>query len=214
MCGRYAIAVTKDVLEKTFKAKMKGSFKPRYNAAPTQMLPIILNENPKEIIKAKWGLIPSWAKDEKIGNKLINARSETVVEKPAFKSSFNKRRCLVLTTGFFEWKKIKSEKQPYYITVKDSEPFAMAGIWSKWKDKSKTIRSFTILTGKPNSLASKIHDRMPIILKKENYSKWLNTPETAKKVITIFPASKMNSFPVSKSVNIPANDKPEVIKKV
>jgi putative SOS response-associated peptidase YedK len=169
MCGRFTITATKKEIRERFEVKFPGEWKPNYNAAPTQILPIITNEHSDKITLAKWGLIPHWAKDEKIGYKLINARSETIFERPSFRTAAKKRRCLVIADGFYEWKKGKDGKTPFRITTKKEELFAMAGIWETWNG----VITFTIATTKPNAAMKKIHDRMPVILSRTEERKWL-----------------------------------------
>jgi putative SOS response-associated peptidase YedK len=199
MCGRFAITATKKDLEERFSSKFELDWKPNFNAAPTQQLPIILNDDLHKITFAKWGLIPFWAKDEKIGYKMINARAETIQEKKTYKSAFEKRRCLVLASGFYEWKKTKEGKKPYYFQTKDSL-FAMAGIWEKKDDKV----SFSIITTKANKLTLKIHDRMPVILEKKEENLWLAHSSPA--LLDSYPASKMTMRPVSTNVNSVKNN--------
>jgi len=210
MCGRYALMSTSKALEEAFDAKFKGKYKPRYNAAPSQNMPIILNEQPKDIIHARWGLIPFWAKDEKIGNKLINARAETITEKPSFRTSFKSKRCLVLADAFYEWKKGKT-KQPYAIMRKDKKPFAFAGLWSSWKKGKKDMQTFTIITCDANPLMKKIHHRMPVILRKADEQKWLNEkPENVIQLLKPYTGA-LHSYEISTLVNIPKNDSIEVL---
>ncbi|MFC1615660.1 SOS response-associated peptidase [Patescibacteria group bacterium] len=217
MCGRFLIKSSKKKLEKFFQASfVDDSFKPRYNAAPTQQLPVIINQDPKKIQLFHWGYIPFWAKDEKIGNRMINSRAETISEKPMFKKAFAEKRCLVITDGFYEWQKSKDGKIPYLIKMKDDQPFTFAGIWSSWKNpQSEVINSFSIITTEANSLCKKIHDRMPVILKKENYRDWLdqkNSTTKLQKLLKAFDPQKMEAYEVSKDVNSPANNTADVIK--
>jgi putative SOS response-associated peptidase YedK len=188
-------------------------YKARYNCAPTQKLAVISNENPEELSLYRWGLIPFWAKDIAIGNKLINAKSETILEKPVFKNSFKNKRCLVLSDGFYEWKK-DAGKIPYRITRKDGSAFAMAGIWDKWiNQESEEIHSFAILTTVPNSLMEKIHDRMPVILDRKTERKWIENTSLEELLSMLKPcdASSLIAVPVSTLVNSPRNDSPEVL---
>lgn len=218
MCGRFSFSPLAKVIEDRFDVKVDSNYKPRYNCAPSQNLAIISNADPGEISYFRWGLIPFWAKDARIGNRLINARSETIHEKPAFKSSFRRKRCLVLSDGFFEWKKISTkEKIPYRIHLTEDSLFAMAGIWDSWKDADgEEIRSFSILTTGPNELMKHIHHRMPVILDREAEKVWLGqaTPDELLPLFEPFPAQKMTAYPVSKLVNSPMNDSPEVFKEV
>jgi putative SOS response-associated peptidase YedK len=188
----------------------------RYNAAPGQDLWVIPEETPNQAQLFHWGLVPFWAKDPKIGNRLINARAETVAEKPAFRTPFKKHRCLVLADGFYEWDKKGPRKVPYRITLKDEKPFAFAGICDYWKDeKGKELKSFAIITTDANELISKIHDRMPVILSPEDEKVWLDPGldiAEAMKMLHPYPSEEVKMYPVSTLVNKPENDLPEVIK--
>jgi putative SOS response-associated peptidase YedK len=179
---------------------------------------VITNTKPDQVSFFKWGLIPFWAKDEKIGNKLINAKSETILEKPSFKNSFKRKRCLVLSDGFFEWKKINAkEKIPYRIFLEEEPLFAMAGIWDTWKNpEGNQVYSFSILTTSANKLMENIHNRMPVILDREGEKQWLadRNPDELLKLFEPFPADKMTAYPISKLVNSPVNDKPEILEPV
>ncbi|MBD3360392.1 SOS response-associated peptidase [Candidatus Peregrinibacteria bacterium] len=211
MCGRYTVSSSLEKIQKKFKAALNTDiFKQRFNAAPGQNLPVITDKNPKKIQLFRWGYIPFWAKDEKIGYRMINARAETVTEKLAYKKAFLEFRCLVTADGFYEWKRAKGGRVPYRIFMKDEEPFAFAGLWSCCKD----VNSFTILTTEANSLVGDIHERMPVILKEEDYTKWLGKNASLKELKDLlrpFDSKKMDAYEVSKIVNIPSNDFPEVM---
>lgn len=163
-----------------------------------------------------WGLIPSWAKDPSIGNRIINARSETVAEKPSFRAAFKRRRCLIPANGFYEWKKIGKKKQPYYVRRKDGEPFAFAGLWEPWEGEDGTvIESCTILTTEPNADIRPLHNRMPVILDPSDYDQWLNPEvdelETLAPLMHPYPDGKLEAVPVSPLVNNPKNDDAQCI---
>ncbi len=216
MCGRFSFSPLAKILEDRFDVKVDTSkYKPRYNSAPSQNLAVISNVNPDELSFYRWGLIPFWAKDIKIGNRLINAKSETISEKPSFRNSFKRKRCLVLSDGFFEWKKINTkEKIPYRIFLKNEPLFAMAGIWNTWKDaEGKAINSFSILTTSPNKLMENIHHRMPVIIGRNYEEDWLKSenPEKLKTLFEPFPAERMTAYPISKLVNSAVNDVPEIL---
>lgn len=217
MCGRFSIIVEEEILKKRFDVTIpeQESLFPRFNAAPSQKLPVITNQNQKEIQNFRWGLIPFWAKDIKIGNKLINARAETLAEKPSFKNAFKNRRCLVLADGFYEWKRIGKTKIPMRITLKNEKPFAMAGLWENWKSPSgEFVKSFTVITTEPNDLMSEIHNRMPVILPQEIEKVWLDNSLSQEELSTFlkpFEADEMKAFQVSTAVNSPTNDNPSVI---
>jgi len=167
MCGRFSFSPLAKILEDRFDVKVDNTrYIPRYNCAPSQNLAVITNIKPNEISFFRWGLIPFWAKDKAIGNRMINAKAETIEEKASFRTPFKKRRCLVLSDGFYEWKKINSkEKIPYRIKMADDSLFCMAGLWEGWKnEESETIYSFAIITTEPNGLMQEIHNRMPVIL--------------------------------------------------
>lgn len=167
----------------------------------------------------RWGLIPSWAKDSRFGNQCINAKAETVAEKPAFRSSFSKRRCLVIADGFYEWKQELRHKQPFYITMEDHRSFAFAGLWARWEPVADNpIESCTIITTTPNDLLAPIHDRMPVILDPTVYERWLDPSfqniEYLESVLRPFPTDQMMAVPVSTLVNSPSHDVPQCLEPV
>jgi putative SOS response-associated peptidase YedK len=181
MCGRFALRTPLNVLAETFFFEMPAdiSQSPRYNIAPTQPILAVIQTaegERRQAISARWGLIPSWAKDPAIGNRMINARSETAHEKPSFRAAFRRRRCLLLADGYYEWQKLADGKQPWLFHRGDDQPFAMAGLWEQWKpaDQSELICSATILTTSPNTLSAPIHDRMPVILDESAQQSWLD----------------------------------------
>jgi putative SOS response-associated peptidase YedK len=208
------------MLAEIFGISILQDILPRYNIAPSQQVAAVrLNSqtNMKKLDFLNWGLIPSWAKDPSIGHKLINARSETVHEKPAFKYDLHHHRCLIPASGFFEWRVVGDKKMPLYIHLKKDEPFAFAGLWDHWKSpEGEVIESCTLLTTSSNDLLKPIHDRMPVILDPKDYNLWLNPSiseiEGLKYLFDPFPASKMEMYPVSDIVNSPRNDTPECIK--
>lgn len=223
MCGRYTVTKTPEEIEKRFQAEFERKdeetlFEPNYNAAPNQKLPVITNETPNKIVEYRWGLIPFWAKDASIGSRMINARAESLLEKPSFKAAFKKRRCLVIADGFYEWKKGEKEKIPYRITLKNGELFSFAGLWESWTDENDNkVRTFTIITTDANEITEKIHNRMPCILEKKDEKLWLKEelhPEDALKLLIQFPSSDMRAYEVSKSVNSPKNNNKDIIKPV
>jgi len=214
MCGRLSISSPADALKKRFKARFSGELQPNYNAAPTQNLPVILNTEPEEISLCRWGLIPAWAKDEKIGNRLINARSETLLEKPSFKKPFRTQRCLVLVDGFYEWKKSTEGKIPYRISLANGELFALAGIWDSWRNpEGGVVTSFSIITTQPNKLMEGIHNRMPVILTEDREESWLQEVDISEvqRLLEPYPQMDLQAYPVSKLVNSPRNNSRELI---
>jgi putative SOS response-associated peptidase YedK len=218
MCGRFSIAAPAGPIENRFDVEIGFNYTPRFNCAPTQNLPVISDQDPGKLSLFRWGLIPVWAKDKKIGNNLINARAETIAEKPAFKNSFRRKRCLVPADGFYEWKRTAAkQKTPYRIMMKDESLFAMAGIWDSWKDEGGgIIHSFSIITTAPNELMRGIHDRMPVILERKDEKTWLqeNDQDVLNKLLKPFSSEMMKAYPVSTLVNSPANDVPEVMTRV
>jgi len=220
MCGRYAVTVDSDAIQQAFSLDSVIDFAPRYNIAPTQYAPIITNEHPKTLSLYKWGLVPSWAKDAAIGNKMINARADGVAEKPSYRSAFKRRRCLVPVTGFYEWQKGDGKaKTPMYIQLKDAELFALAGLWEVWHSpEGDELRTFTIITTDANEFMSPIHNRMPVILHKADYDLWLDPNDVPAQVLQPllrpYEAAKMTAYEVSRAVNTPSIDEPDLVQPV
>jgi putative SOS response-associated peptidase YedK len=224
MCGRYTQSKSAEMIAKAFQIDNVSDIKPRYNIAPTQSVLTVLQPSASANRQGKmlhWGLIPSWAKDRKMGSKLINARAETVAEKPAFRSAFRKRRCLVVADGFYEWQQQenKKQKQPFYFRLSDGEPFAFAGLWEHWQDATgEEIESCTVLTTEANDLMRPIHNRMPVILEPKNYDLWLDSEATKLELLQPllhpYPTEEMTAYPVSTVVNKPVNDSAECINSI
>jgi putative SOS response-associated peptidase YedK len=224
MCGRYSQSQSAEIIAKAFQVDSVPALKPRYNIAPTQSVPTVLQTSASTSRQFKmlhWGLIPSWAKDPKMGGRLINARAETVNEKPAFRSAFRQRRCLVLADGFYEWQQQedKKQKQPFYFRLSDGQPFAFAGLWEHWKGADgEEIESCTLLTTEPNELMQPIHNRMPVILDPKDYDLWLDSevkkPELLQPLLRSYQTEEMTAYPVSKAVNKPSNDTAECINSI
>lgn len=214
MCGRYTLIRLADFTD--MFPWIRGPQidpPPRYNIAPTQPIAAVLNDGSNQIDYVRWGLIPSWAKDESIGNRMINARGETLAEKPSFRTALKRRRCLIPASGFYEWKKHENAKTktPMYIRMKGARPFAFAGLWDTWHSPDGSeLRSCTIITGEPNELIKDIHNRMPAILQEKDYQKWLipgEQPfETLLPLLAPYPAEAMEAYPVRSVVNSPTND--------
>lgn len=221
MCGRYVIKTEKNQIEKEFATKVEQPdlLTPRFNIAPTQIVPVVVERGGERVVEGfKWGLIPSWAKDDKIGSKMINARGETIAEKPSFRTPFKKRRCIVPASGFYEWETLASgPKQPHFFYLNDHGILAFAGLWEQWRDKEtgQTVDSCTIITTGANELLGKFHDRMPVILQRENYDEWLDETNSdtnsLQRLIAPFPASLMTEHEVSRAVNNVRNHDPELI---
>ncbi|MDW7738802.1 MAG: SOS response-associated peptidase [Bacillota bacterium] len=219
MCGRFALATEKHILDLLYELEARSDLElqPRYNIAPTQetlALRLSPNDNKRELVSLKWGLVPFWADDKSIGSRMINARSETVAEKPSFRDAFRKRRLLVPASGFYEWKKEDGGKQPYFITQKDKHPFSFAGLWERWDKGDSPLETFTILTTEPNSLLAELHNRMPVIIPEKDYARWLDPSagvETLQQLLIPYPAEELSAYPVSRLVNSPANDSSELI---
>ncbi|MDH3649084.1 MAG: SOS response-associated peptidase [Saprospiraceae bacterium] len=217
MCGRSSLTKTEKELEERFKATFytedleKYNPLPNYNVAPTQVMPIVSNKDPEHFLPMRWGLIPFWAKDIKIGYKMINARVETLLEKSAFKYAVEKRRCLVPMDGYYEWKKTASGKLPYRIVIAEEQLFSMAGLWESWKSPTgEVIKSFTIITQEPSKSIAHIHDRMPAILQPDQENVWLDAGIPAKDVLQIltpYTDDEIHAYTVSKRVgNVNEND--------
>jgi len=219
MCGRFTLGATAATLAAQFDLANVPTWTPRYNIAPTQEVLVVLQPSPQANREARlhrWGLIPPWAKDPSIGNRMINARAETVATKPAFRRAFKERRCLLLADGLYEWQRQERRKQPFYIRLRDGRPFAFAGLWEHWEGcEGMAIQSCTILTTTSNEVVGRIHDRMPVILNPTDYDRWLDAgiqePAVLKPLLRPYPADEMMAYPVSTRVNNPANDSPECV---
>jgi len=213
MCGRYTDLLTcaqiVDLYEITSGEIAPNDFRTNYNVAPTQRAPIVRRgEKGREAVLLRWGRIPAWAKDKSIGYKLINARAEGIATKAAFRSALKARRCLVVASGFYEWQKTASSKQPYWIGFADRRSFAFAGLWESWTDPAsgERIDSYTLITTEPNALCAPIHNRMPVILDPADYDRWLSAEAPPEDLLGPFPAEEMAAYPVSTWVNRPANN--------
>ena len=219
MCGRFTLTVDPAELQERFENyTFPPRFAPRFNVAPTQPVLAIPNDGENTADFFVWGLIPMWAKDPSIGSRLINARGETLAEKPTFRGGLKYKRCLILADGFYEWKSAGASKTktPYFIHMKDRKPFAFAGLWDSWNSPDGSlIKTCTIITTEPNELVSIIHNRMPVILHPRDYDKWLDIspqpPDNLKPLIKPFPAEERTASPVSTLVNKPGNDAPELV---
>lgn len=213
MCGRFSLTKTEAEIEARFGAKFySNDLVKRYNVAPSQLALVLTNNNPNELQFFKWGLVPSWAKDPNIGNRMINARYETLREKPSFKNLVDRKRCLVISDGFYEWRNVGGSKMPVRITMKDEILFAMAGLWDEWRDPiaGNTIKSFTVITVPANELIAPIHDRMPAILHPTSENKWLGL-DPMDDLLHPYIEEEMKLYPVSNKLNSPLNDSPDLI---
>lgn len=220
MCGRFALLVPGEELTETFDVSTPPpTLVPRYNIAPTQPVAVVRHNRDRdrrELVHMHWGLIPSWAKDPAIGSRMINARSETVAEKPAFRAAFKYRRCIVPASGFYEWQKQNGHKQPHYIRHRDGAPLAFAGLWEHWQSPDGSeLESCTILTTAANNMMTSLHNRMPVILEPADYGVWLQSDGQAQDELhhLLRPADDdlLVAHPVSTFVNRPQNDGPECV---
>ncbi|HEX3032536.1 MAG TPA: SOS response-associated peptidase [Bacillota bacterium] len=215
MCGRFSLSKI-DQLSLRFGVEAVGG-QARYNIAPTQTIPVVVNDQEPRLVQMRWGLIPSWAKDKSLGNKMINARAETVAEKPSFKGSLVSRRCIIPADGFFEWKDLRDMgKQPYRITHRDEQLLGFAGLWDVWSSpEGERVYSCTIITTTPNELMAPIHNRMPVILTRETEMIWLDPtlvqPQLLQEVLRPYPSDLLKAYPVSKAVNSSTNDLAECV---
>ena len=221
MCGRYSLTSAPEAMRQLFD--LDGpllNLEPRYNIAPTQDAPVIRAnaDGKRELAMLRWGLVPSWSKDgPDSGYSMHNARAETVADKPSFRGAFRDRRCLVPADGFYEWKKMGKEKQPFRFTMDDGAPFLFAGLWERWRrPDGSDLQSFTIIVTTSNTLVAGVHDRMPVILDREGAARWLagGTRDAMLALLVPFPAERMAATPVSKRVNSPANDDRSIIEPV
>ncbi|MDA8352658.1 MAG: SOS response-associated peptidase [Firmicutes bacterium] len=223
MCGRFTLTVGLGEIQERFRVQEVDPMdhSPRYNIAPTQSLPILVAEQGKRrLVSMRWGLIPRWAKDPSIGNRLINARSETLTQKPAFRRSFQRQRCLVPADSFFEWRKNETgKKEPLRVMLEGGELFGFAGLWDQWTDpQGETVHSFTIITTRPNEKMERIHHRMPAILHHAEENLWLDPeirdPAILQPVLDPIASEDLQIYPVSNIVNSPQNDGPDCIRPI
>lgn len=216
MCGRYTIVADANTLKDRFEADVTENYQKRYNAAPAQLLPVITSATPEGFSFFYWGLVPNWSNNKSISHKLINARADTILEKVAFRSALQSRRCLVPADGFYEWKRVnKKSKIPYRFILNEQEPFAFAGLWEEYENEEKElIHTFTIITTEANEVVSPIHDRMPVILTKESEKVWMDNDAKENEILDVLKpldAKLMGSYTVSSRVNNVLNDDPTLI---
>jgi putative SOS response-associated peptidase YedK len=222
MCGRFARRSTQQVLADWFGVEMEDMpwFAPSYNIAPQSTQPVVrLNADTgkREFAMMRWGLVPYWAKDTKIGYSTINARAEEAASKPLYRESLKRRRCLIPADAFYEWQKVSAKsKRPFAFGMQNGEPYAFAGLWERWKPKEgEPLETFTILTTDPNELAQQVHDRMPVILRRGDYSRWMEPGEPDRPPVDLlrpYPAEEMRSWPVNERVGNVRNDDPDLLK--
>jgi putative SOS response-associated peptidase YedK len=216
MCGRFTLTTTvKDLMEILPALQATEAILPRYNIAPSQPILAVANDDPTHLTTLRWGLVPRWASDESIGNRLINARAESLADKPAFRDAFRSRRCLVLADGFYEWKKLPGrQKQPFLMWRPDGKPFAFAGLWDEWRSPQGPLRSCTIVTTDASEQVRELHDRMPAILEPADFDRWL-APEpvdpASLRDLLVPSRHDLTLTPVSRLVNSPANESAECI---
>lgn len=219
MCGRYTLTADPTELAAYFDLDTVPTLEPRFNIAPTQSVPVIraVPELGRHLDLVRWGLIPVWAKDRAIGNRMINARADTVAVKPAFRAALRHRRCLVVADGFYEWRQVDGHKQPYWIGFEGRTPFAFAGLWEHWQDRSsgERVESCAIITTDANPLVRTVHDRMPVILPPQHFDAWLDPQQTAAEPLLALlkphADTDMIAYPVSRNVNNPRNDEAELL---
>ncbi|MBV9848144.1 MAG: SOS response-associated peptidase [Armatimonadetes bacterium] len=222
MCGRFTLHHSADEIAERFVAELLPDLEPRYNIAPTQPVTVVTQNGARHLAQYHWGLIPSWAKDPKIGSRMINARAETLAEKPAFRTALKRRRCLIPADGFYEWQEADNPAEggrtPMFIHRKDNALFAFAGLWDEWHTPDGSpLRSCTIITGTPNPLIAPIHDRMPIILRPEDEGRWLDgsvaDTQSLLSLLAPYPADELETYPVSRRVNTPTADDPALVQR-
>jgi len=222
MCGRYSLKTDDIHIRRQFTLKDSPRWVPRYNVAPGQDVPIVRAnaEGERKLVFARWGLIPSWSKEPKAEFSTINARAETVAAKPAFRTAFRRRRCLIPADGYYEWAARPGSKikQPYYIGLRDGGLFAFAGLWERWERGETAVESCTIIVTEANELTRPIHGRMPVILPEEDYELWLSADarqaEHLQSLLKPFPSERMRAYPVSTEINNPRNDNDKCIEEV
>ena len=223
MCGRFTLRVPASAVAEQFGLGEIPPLAPRFNVAPTQTVAVVRrppdSARQRELVWMRWGLIPSWANDPAIANRMINARAETAAQKPAFRQAFRRRRCLVVADGFYEWQPVGKRKQPYYFRMRDQRPFGLAGLWEVWKSpEDETIESCTILTTEASPLVAPMHDRMPAIIAPEDYDRWLDAaiedPEAIGPLVHPYPSDAMVAYPVSARVNKPDNEGPGCVEAI
>ena len=218
MCGRYVLAPVEQLAERFDIQQEPLEFQPRYNVTPSQIMPVVVRNSPNRLVAMQWGLIPAWSKAPRMQFSTINARAETLAKSPVFRGPFKSRRCLVPASGFYEWQAQAQGKQPFCIRLSGGELFAFAGLYDIWRDDDgNELHSYTIVTTAPNELVAPIHNRMPVILRREDENAWLDPDSDLAHLLGLlraYPASAMEAYPVSRGVNSPSNDSAELIQAV
>ena len=218
MCGRYSLVQTDNIAARFDIQQEQLSLLPRYNVAPSQSMPVVVRNSPNRLVEMQWGLIPSWSKAPRAQFSTINARAETVMKSPVFRGPFKSRRCLVPASGFYEWQRTSNGKQPFCIRLKGDELFAFAGLYDVWHDaEGNELHSYTVITTAPNDLVAPIHNRMPVILHRDDEDVWLDKaaePARLMSLLVAYPADKMEAYPVSRAVNNPANEGSELMQPI
>lgn len=217
MCGRFIQAASGDALARQLGLALPAGYSMRYNVAPNQTVLGVraVADGGRELVWLRWGLIPSWSREPRLKYSTINARAETVAEKPAYRQAFRQRRCLIPADGFYEWRKVGDRKQPYCIGLEARAPFVFAGLWERWEGEGQAVESCTILVTSANERIAEIHDRMPVILDPADYDAWLDPgardPAKLLPLLRSYPAERMRLWPVGTAVNRPANQGPELM---
>jgi putative SOS response-associated peptidase YedK len=218
MCGRFIRTTPIERYESLFSAHDHVELKSSYNIAPGSKILVARNKDHggREFVALKWGLVPSWSKEPRTEYSTINARAETIDEKPAFRSAFKTRRCLIACDGFYEWKKnAEGTKQPYFICLADRKPFAFAGVWERWEREGEILESCAIIVTSANAMMAPIHDRMPVILSPDHYDAWMNPKQTnasaLKSLLVPYPSDRMKAYPISSMVNNPLNNHSDLL---
>jgi putative SOS response-associated peptidase YedK len=221
MCGRFAFYSPHEAVTRLFGVAAAPEVEPRYNIAPTQFVAAVREAGgPRELAMLYWGLVPSWAKEKSIGARMINARAETLQEKPSFRTAFRRRRCLVLADGYYEWQRAGAVKQPYFIAFEDGAPFGMAGLWERWRDPTtgEPLESCCIVTTVPAPSVADVHDRMPVIIPPEAHAEWLDprndSTDRLARLLGPWPAPGLHARPVSRRVNDARNQGADLVEEV
>ncbi len=220
MCGRFEIHSTLEIIAKVFGIdSITFDYEPSYNVAPSQDILLVVNDGKRRLIKSRWGFVPSWSKELSAGYKMINARAESVADKPSFQQAFQNQRCLVVADGFYEWKKEGTKKRPFYIRLKNGQPFGFVGLYNIWKTpEGEQIYTSTIITTDANEIVQPLHDRMPVIAEPDQYDLWLDPrihdKTLLRNVLKPFLSEGLEVYEVTPKVNSPKNNSPENIQRI